>query len=471
MSVHSSRPQGIASTKPLNLESFPNISAGLERLGGLLHTVQVFLATSFAPSISLPLDSVLELADTMLSITTASIQARESHSNLSSDELSTIYLYLPKIHAAIIGILSLLISRLGSGSAGISHGILELVLWTLEKEKPNYVIRASIYRLVSHLLQLFGYSIGKTISQPISRCIKLCCEDLLPPQTIPTSLGQPSTKPAANGNLKPPADASTKSTRGHQELRASTDVQIAAAHLLSIAPSHLPNGFLSSSLRAQVDRTAILTRNREAMLASVLNPPNAKNGSRAPGSILPLLARSFPDQADVEALIRPRMPVLQIGTEEDYDSDREETEVAQDDIVFDPWANTDDVHKTDPDKIDGGEAPEESATALQRQITPISTASASVPETASEIVQPPQREHSPPFSSPLKRLYEGSDKTIVPEAPVNLFPPKQTLDAEPATKRPRTDNVLDNYDSDSSIPPIDPEPDTDEEIDAGSDGD
>lgn len=56
-----------------------------------------------------------------------------------------------------------------------------------------------------------------------------------------------------------------------------------------------------------MDRTAVLTKNSEALAASVLNPAPGK------ASLLPLLSSLGPESQITEAILRPRMPVILSG--------------------------------------------------------------------------------------------------------------------------------------------------------------
>jgi len=88
-----------------------------------------------------------------------------------------------------------------------------------------------------------------------------------------------------------------------------TDLAVAAGELLPLFLSHIPQQYLDVSLRSLVERTAILVRNKNAMLASILNPFVGKNG-RAMTSIVPHLTRQFGTDDVVEILLRPRLPLL-----------------------------------------------------------------------------------------------------------------------------------------------------------------
>jgi pre-rRNA-processing protein RIX1 len=138
--------------------------------------------------------------------------------------------------------------------------------------------------------------------------------------------------------------------------------------LLPLFISHIPQQYLSISLRSLIDRTAVLSHNRDAMLASILHPFAGKNGSSI-ASVTPYLIREFGHDAIVELLLRPRMPlVLAAGAnhmsnhhtgddfdDEDMDMHQEVAQpVTQDNAVFEENnTNGNELSKTAPARKGG----------------------------------------------------------------------------------------------------------------------
>jgi hypothetical protein len=118
-----------------------------------------------------------------------------------------------------------------------------------------------------------------------------------------------------------------------------TTVVVAARALLPLLLSNLPQHLMEAYVRAEVDRTAILSHHKDAMLASVLHPYIGKNGKSLP-SILPHLARAFPRDAAVEALIRPRLPVIRqaapLLSEEGLEEREEDEDLVMSDLQDGP---------------------------------------------------------------------------------------------------------------------------------------
>ena len=79
-------------------------------------------------------------------------------------------------------------------------------------------------------------------------------------------------------------------------------------------------------MRSLMDRTALLAKDEQAILASVLNPQEPSKG-KMPSSILPLFARVAPSSMELEGLLRPRMPVLQQTRKGQSSHDMDEDEV------------------------------------------------------------------------------------------------------------------------------------------------
>jgi len=167
----------------------------------------------------------------------------------------------------------------------------------------------------------------------LSPLVRSCCQDLLsdlnPNGSTPSEL---KSKPKGNQNSAN-ADSFLNSAVGGSYQTAPFPVYAAAYQLLSTLLSWLPLEHLPLPLRAEIDRTAILTGDHNAMLSSVLNPAPITKGRRGTPSILPFLTRRYPDRMAVECLLRPRMPILAGAPviirsimEDDKDSDEDEGE-------------------------------------------------------------------------------------------------------------------------------------------------
>ena len=313
---------------PLALPAWIGIDAGVERLDGLLRTLHAFLASRNATAVNVPLGQIHSLVDRVLSaFPPGNGRIPRIRPEIARDEREGLWAGLPRLQTTAIGVYSLVLSRMGFGSASLASTILEQTLWIFESQCSNDGFRGAAYGLVSQVLSSFGLSLPKIHAASLSRCIRLCCEDLLPsvdPQLQGAQASFPETQRPPNGSTSSNADSYLKSVTNQVYLSGtSNSVLQAAKELLPLTLSNLPNDFLPFSLRCQIDRTAIITDNKEAMLASVMNPNSKRKGQKQTSSILPLLARAHPEALEVEALLRPQMPPIQfprseeIGTESD----------------------------------------------------------------------------------------------------------------------------------------------------------
>ncbi len=302
---------------PLALPAWTGIHAGIERLDGLLHTLQAFLASATAVAVTLPVGNILNLVDRVLSISPPGIGRNPRiKPEIGRDEREGLWVGLPRLQISAIEVYSLLISRMGHSSAAIAFTILEQLLWTFESQYGKDGFRRAAYGLVSQILSTFGPLLPETSALSLSRCIKMCCEDLLPSVDSQLQDGQPpfpDTRIPPNGSTYTKnADSYLKSASNQVDVPiASADVTRAARELLPLTLMNIPNGYLRFSLRCQIDRTAIVTDNTKAMLAGVMNPASKGKEKKQTASVLPFLARAHPEALEVEALLRPQMPPIQ----------------------------------------------------------------------------------------------------------------------------------------------------------------
>ncbi|KAL4991162.1 rRNA processing/ribosome biogenesis-domain-containing protein [Aspergillus falconensis] len=301
----------------LGLAGWQGLNAGVERLLALLRMLSTFLATTTVSTVSIPVGSVLDLTARLMSVVVPS-DAGDVQANLqvSRTERETLLTELPRIHVVCIKVLRTLISTLETAALPIAQTILEQTFWVFRAEKFNKMIRTSVYGLLDALIKHIGPSMSKKNVAFLTDMIRTCCFDILPQvgengtkDTSPDAKGKSKANPAAlnadfflNPGLKQgrQTNATTKPPR----------LARAASNLLQTVLSYIALEYLAPPIRAEIDRTIIMTSDKGAMYASVLNPHPAVKGRGANISIMPFLARSYTSEMDVEALIRPRMPVL-----------------------------------------------------------------------------------------------------------------------------------------------------------------
>ena len=301
------------------LPAWRGIHAGIERIDGLLHMLQVFLTAPTKLSVRIPIGALIDITERVLSITLPLGESATEYGiprfnpEAGKEERDGLWTGLPIIHVSALEVFFLLIRRMGGSSAIACHIILKRSLWVFEAERTNNSIRTIVYKLVSGILRLVGWSLPRSIAPLLSNCVQNCCEDLVPSRdhSMPADGSAASFPKHTGDSASTNADSNLGfTTRSTSLSENSKMIETAAALLLSISVSHVPIGFFNHILRAQIDRTAVLIKSKPMMLASVLNPPIRRKGAREPSSIMPFLAREFPSTLEVELMVRPRMPIL-----------------------------------------------------------------------------------------------------------------------------------------------------------------
>ncbi|KAL8718440.1 MAG: hypothetical protein Q9225_004424 [Loekoesia sp. 1 TL-2023] len=283
------------------------------------------------------------------------------------------------------------------------------------------------------------------------------------------------------------------------------DLQDAAASLLSAALEYLPSGLLPFSVRSKIDRTAVLAQNEPLLQFSVLNAP-ARRGRKQQSSLLPLLSRQFPKSYSTEALIRPRLPPLQQSTADFYNDADEEvdekelTNDSNDSILPEgleasrkgpsptlAWSNGQQTSKAERTQTELSSIEKETSASFTQRMqqqepeanVPAKRARESVPGELDATASDEAKHLLPPNGEPESKRRRNSGQGIyVPLATEDDLPrvapppsdnPAPTSAEVPAFSEPlanlRTinENLVDDDSDDSSIPPIDPTLDTDDE--------
>ncbi|PYH99479.1 hypothetical protein BO71DRAFT_479542 [Aspergillus ellipticus CBS 707.79] len=305
----------------LGLGSWQGLDAGVTRLVVLLRMLSGFLGNPTSSTVNMPVGAVLDLTARLNMLTVPSsgsdIQANPQIGRAERENLLT---ELPRIHVASLKLLLDLVNTLETGVLSVAQTILEQALWVFRAEKFSREVRTGVYDLLSALLARVGPSMTKQSVSSLAVLLRTCCHDLLPPvgnQNAPER-SDPKSKSKTSNQAAVNADAflnpGLKQVRQTSSSSSFPHLNRAASELLVATLTHAPTEFVSPALRAEIDRTIIMTSDKNAMLASVLNPFPAMQGRGVGTSIMPFLARSYPAETEVESLIRPRMPVLMNGS-------------------------------------------------------------------------------------------------------------------------------------------------------------
>ncbi|KAL8761953.1 MAG: hypothetical protein Q9184_001967 [Pyrenodesmia sp. 2 TL-2023] len=504
--------------------TWTGIHAGLERLNGHLLTIHAYLLSPTSTPVAVPVPKLVGLIDRMLAAlpplgngpkdTSTGTQTRPE---ISRDEREAVWTWLPSIHVSVLQILEQLIVRLGESSMPLHQQLLNLTIWTFEHERAYVDIRKAVYKILPQLFARSKVGLHRSVASALSACLQVCCDDIFPPRADPNivpgnavSTDMTSNKDMANAEAYLKKSDSPLAFSG-----APSDLQDLASKLLSAALEDLPSGSLSVPVRSKIDRTAVLTQNMRLLQASVLNPP-IKRGKKKQSSVMPLLARQFPQSSCTEALLRPRMPLFPFDTtnhpqesDEEFNEQDEmmggipriapiTSEASAEGRLPESLANDSlqtvekGVSQVDRPQIQGRPSTVEPQMSQDHEPKAVLLAKRSrepdyesLNENASEMLKEPSPPRSEQYHKRMRTDESGvnAPPTTVDDLPSssshitsnNVFPPSgdMPVSVEPMTTSLErgTEHINDDDSDDSSIPLIDPTMDTEEEGDEESDAD
>lgn len=332
----------------IGLPPWSGIFAGGERLIGVLHILAQYLHSPTINPVYLNLGMLMDLVTRLLSLTVPATgrqgmqNATRVNNQVSKEERENLWLVLPDIHVATVELLLALAQRCRASTITLDTLIIDQLVWVFGAEKETAQLRTAIYLALAGTLKRSGVTLHKSTIDSLVPLIRTCCDDVLPSELDDSVVKQTPGQAKANGNSQPQASGNADAFLNSSKATASANsgfagLREAAYDLLPILLGNIRAQYFSDSLRARLDRTAILAQHKDAMVASVLNPPPSKKFGKPAASILPLMARSFPSDKDVEGLLRPRMPAIRLGgqdpdMEEDAEDevDDEEEEASED---------------------------------------------------------------------------------------------------------------------------------------------
>ena len=329
-----------------DLSAWAGVSAGVERLIGLLQFLSTYFKVGTSTPVTIPLGAVTDLIVRLLSV---AIPATESSKNregprlnpaIDRDEKDVLWSYMPQIYVSTLTLIDAMAERLKGNFTSLSQGLLTQLSWVFVHGKHSSEFRQSAYQVLAKLLELSGKSLTKPQVSKLNIIIRTCCNDL---QESVGLLHDPKAdnKPA-NGSSQV-VDSFLQKPSNSTDATIITDPAMthAAGTLLPVIVSCIPQQFLDIALRSLVERTAILSHNKDAMLECVLNPFVGKNGAPL-ASIVPHLTQAYGHDSTVEILLRPRMPLVP-ATISRYVDETSPEELDQDEEMDVPTATTKEV--------------------------------------------------------------------------------------------------------------------------------
>ncbi|KAL9624625.1 MAG: hypothetical protein Q9160_001290 [Pyrenula sp. 1 TL-2023] len=327
--------------EPLKLPKWKGINQGIERLESLLSLLRSLADTTTSASMPFPAGSILNAISRLTALTVPSsdralhLQVR-IHAEATRLEREELFAALPRIHVCSLQLLTSLMGTFKMGFLSVIQSLTEQALCVFEAEKDFQDVRTECYNFLSASLSFLAHTWSRANAAQLSKLIQQCCRDILPNDNSRSGTGATDLKSNAhhltNGTTQINADAfltGPEPSHSKQTMNKS-GAQSAAICLLPKLITYMPPNVMPVSLRAELDRTAILSRQKEAMLASVLNPMPVRQGKKPTPSIIPFLARECGNDLLAEGVLRPRLPTVP-----DFLSKESDFEDPEDDAFLD----------------------------------------------------------------------------------------------------------------------------------------
>ncbi|KAK4232028.1 rRNA processing/ribosome biogenesis-domain-containing protein [Podospora fimiseda] len=303
---------------PDEFPAWSGIQAGSERLSGLLDFLYSYLDNPTKAPVSVPLGELLDLTSRLTLVTPPSPSSPEdsiqTNPAISRDEKYELWTSLPSIHSSVLRLHTSILRRLSDSAIPLATDIIDQ---TIRVFTPSPSIRETVYTLFEPLLLLTGPTLPRLTVDSLNSLIQSVCHDILLSTGHITSSESSTQTNNADAFLSKPPSSETQPTSLFPPLPLSH--LKAAQTLLPLLLSHLPQSHLSPELRGLLDRTAILSNSKQAMLASCLHPYKDSRGRYYP-SILPFLIRQYGKDKDVELVRSNLVKVQQKQIGEDWDA-------------------------------------------------------------------------------------------------------------------------------------------------------
>jgi pre-rRNA-processing protein RIX1 len=317
---------------PLGLPTWAGILPGSTVLVSLLHLLKTFLLQQTSQLVVLPIGLILDLTSRMLYIRVPAHSKERQASirfnpEVGREEREELLAVLPDIHESTLDLLSSLVEATGLSILPACPTIVDQCLWVFETESIIETIRLQSYKLLENITPLIGPSVTKDSFKPFSAIVDSSCRDVsrsLENESTVQSTAGSNIKPATNGHADSFLQASSKKIAKSQPQISA--LEVAASNLICRILEYIPTHAIPHSLRAQIDRMAILQDQKRILLASVLNPAPRTADKYATPSVMPFLARTSHDELEIEGLLRPRMPVIREAKIPSYDLEAESDE-------------------------------------------------------------------------------------------------------------------------------------------------
>ncbi|EXJ83872.1 hypothetical protein A1O1_07500 [Capronia coronata CBS 617.96] len=307
----------LAGNDSVGLGPWNGIHQGSMRLSALLTWLGSLLSTPTSQAVAVPVGAVIDLTTRISAMTDPpSPEPLRYHKEASKEEKEELRMYLPSLHVSCLHLLYVMCRKYGLLVLPMHRSIASQAIGLLQALPSHEGIRQGVYDIFGYLMEDSNPNELALSRDQVAVSVTECCHDLR--RGIPGLDTHTDANDATDGALRVKPDhtrssAQEKSTRDTRTSPWDCGVQASAWSLLPKLLKRAPTSLIPRQLRAEMDRLSVLLDHREAMLSSVMRPVLSKGGKASTPSLLPFLARSAGNDLAVEALFRPRMPVIQIG--------------------------------------------------------------------------------------------------------------------------------------------------------------
>ncbi|KAI7462884.1 hypothetical protein KC351_g16145 [Hortaea werneckii] len=408
----------------LGLAGWNGIHAGVERIENLLHHLKAYVVEGTSQAVTMRLGLVVDLLTRIFSVRAAygKEHGLQINNQIPKDERDELFRLLPGLHVAAIELVLAIMERFQHTIDSTCQPLLSYVIDAFLSERRHVGMRTVGYIYLACVLDLHGASFEKQDIADVESIIKSCCQELLPSDDSTT----PGSTVASGKIAGAAGDMGLQHSRsGMSHPTALTNLHAAATSLIPLCLSRLNAAYIPGKLRALMDRTAILTRHKDAMVASVLNPSPKTAESGIETSLLPLLAKQYPNEPEVEAVLRPRMPVILANKRRNPDDEMDEEEDEDESLVEEIEVDQESERQTTPDATNDAQPTDGLLSALGQNTEGNDIAHSTAPthhsskdRSATEkrrAEEQPQLERSPKRNQPMLVA-----ETLLPNAPDSL---------------------------------------------------
>ncbi|KAJ6781848.1 hypothetical protein PWT90_08150 [Aphanocladium album] len=463
-------PRGGDESSPEQLPSWEGVTAGAERLAGLFSYLQETLRCSTKSPVTVPIGAYLDAICRICVIARLSPktqtwdQALDTNAGVGRDEKDELWSVIPNLHIAAMSLLLTLVQRLDRDMIPLVPEAVDHLVRVIKSGMSVAHVRIIGYQVLDELLRIAGSTMPKTTVDMLDPILGACCRDL----QQDAGVLKPAEKPAQsvkdtkkNGGSVAIANVDLFLAKPESNNAPNTSLKLEAAHkdaaskLLATLLSSLTQAHLKPTMRGLIDKTAIVTGNRDAMLSSVLNPYKDQRGRLYP-SILPYFCRQYPEDQGLE-ILRSNLRTSSInGSGDMFASFQEVVEEQEED---------EEEADADEEMADGdASAAEATETGKAESLSQLGSLASLPKKTGTDAPQ------ENPFAagsgaadngfatagsnSPPKRKHDGADeaapaKRLEVEKPAEL--PKAKVKSTAVTAKPDEDAEDDDDDSDVSV--------------------